>query len=319
MFTRLMFTRLNTPITAGYGQTGPMHVAITGATGLIGSSLATALEAAGHTTLKIGRSVSGPGTLRWDPANGDLDADGLEGIDAMVHLAGEGIAENKWTDEQKRKILESRTVGTELVASTLAGMAEPPSVLVSGSAIGFYGDRGQTELDEQSERGQGFLADLVVAWEAATKPAADAGIRVAFARTGIVMSADGGALGTMLPFFRLGIGGRVGNGKQQMSWISMYDMVQGLIHLLENELAGPVNFTAPNPVSNNEFTKALGATLSRPTLLPTPTPALYLMLGKELARDLLFSSAKILPTVLVDSGFVFDHPTIEQALASELL
>ena len=295
-----------------------MYVAITGATGLIGSALVEALEANGHTTLKIGRSVSGPGTLRWDPQNGDLNAEALEGIDGFVHLAGEGISEKKWDDEQKKKILESRTGGTELVASTLASMANPPSVLVSGSAIGFYGDREQNDLDEHSTRGTGFMSDVVVAWEAAAQAAVDAGIRVAFSRTGIVLSPKGGALGTMLPFFKLGIGGRIGNGKQQMSWISLNDMVRALIHLLESDLSGPVNLTAPNPVSNNEFTKALGKTLSRPTLLPTPTPALYVMLGKELARELLFSSAKIHPKVLLESGFDFAEPTIEQALAAEL-
>ncbi len=295
-----------------------MHVAITGATGLIGSALVKALEADGHTTLKIGRSISGPGTLRWDPANDDLDADALEGVDGFVHLAGEGISEKKWNDEQKRKILDSRVDGTALVARTLASMSTPPSVLVSGSGIGVYGDRGQDELDETSDRGAGFLADVVVAWEAAAQPAIDAGIRVAFSRTGIVMSTSGGALGTMLPFFKLGIGGRIGNGKQQMSWISMNDMVRGLIHLLESDLSGPVNLTAPNPVSNNEFTKSLGKTLGRPTLLPTPTPALYLMLGKELARELLFASTRVVPNVLLDSGFDFTHSTIDEALAAEL-
>ena len=295
-----------------------MHVAITGASGLIGSALVKALEAQGHTTLRIGRSATGEGSLRWDPTAGVLDSDALEGIDAMVHLAGEGIATNRWSDEQKGRMLDSRVDGTTLVATTLASMSKKPSVLISGSAIGFYGDRGQTALDETSARGEGFLSDLCVAWEAAAQPAVDAGIRVAFARTGVVLSQTGGALGEMLPFFKLGIGGRIGNGKQQMSWISITDMVDGLIYLLNNDISGPVNFTAPNPVSNSEFTKSLGRTLGRPTILPTPTPALYLKLGKELAQALLFSSAKITPTVLEAAGYTFTHPTIDEALAAEL-
>ncbi len=296
-----------------------MHVAITGASGLIGSALVAELQKQGHSTLSIGRSATGPNTLRWDPANGELDAEALEGVDAVVHLAGEGIATNKWSDEQKRRMLDSRVDGTDLIATTIAAMNTKPKVLVSGSAIGYYGDRGTEVLTEASTGGSDFLADLCSQWEAATQPAEDAGIRVAHIRTGIVLSTEGGALERMLPFFKLGIGGKIGNGKQMMSWVSVTDMVGAIIHIIETDsISGPANVTGPAPVSNNDFTKALGAVLGRPTLLPTPTPALYLMLGKELAQALLFTSADVRPATLTESGYDFAHPTIDDALRAVL-
>ena len=296
----------------------PMKVAITGSSGLIGTALRTALADRGDEVVRIVRSSAGPGDVLWDINGGTIDAAGLEEVDAVVHLAGEGIEEKKWTDEQKRVILESRTLGTALLADTLAGLTNKPKVLLSGSAIGFYGNRGTELLTETSDPGDGFLSELCVAWEAAAKPAADAGIRTAFLRTGIVLSTEGGALKEQLPFFKLGIGGKIGDGSQYWSWISIEDHVRAMLHIIESELQGPINLTAPNPVTNAEFTKALGSAVGRPTFLPTPKPAVYLRLGKELADALLYDGARIIPSVLSDSGFTFEHETIESAFGALL-
>lgn len=296
-----------------------MDVAITGASGLIGTALVAALGRAGHRPIRVVRTSSG-GTdeISWDPSKGQIDAESLEGVDAVVHLAGAGIGDHRWTDSYKSTLLTSRTQGTDLMARMLAGMRRPPRVLLSGSAIGYYGARGDEELTEASAPGEGFLADLCVAWEAATKPAEDAGIRVAHLRTGIVLSRDGGALRKQLPLFKWGLGGRMGNGRQWQSWISIVDEVGAILHLLQADVSGPVNLTAPNPVTNTDFTKALASALRRPVFLPIPTFGPKLLLGGELAENLLFTGQRVLPSKLQGSGFTFKHNTIDAALRAAL-
>ena len=300
-----------------------MRVAVTGSTGLIGRALVERLEAGGHQAVRVVRATGPskpPGTsvIAWDPSQGGIDSAGLEGIDAVVHLAGEPIAARRWSDEQRQRIASSRTQGTALLAGALARLDQPPGVLVSASAIGYYGDRGDERLDEASSAGSGFLAQVCRDWEAAADPARDAGIRVAHPRTGVVLSRSGGALGEMLPFFRLGIGGRIGSGRQWMSWITLHDEVEALLWLLTADVEGPVNLTAPEPVTNRELTAALGTALRRPTLLPVPKPALWARLGRELTEALLYSSARVEPALLVRRGFQFTHPNIATALAAVL-
>ncbi|HEX4903907.1 MAG TPA: TIGR01777 family oxidoreductase [Acidimicrobiales bacterium] len=287
-----------------------MDIAITGSSGLIGSALATALRAEGHRVRPVvRRAPSGPDEIGMD----GLD---LTGVDAVVHLAGEGIAEKRWDDEQKRKILESRTIGTDVVARAVAAAGVP--VLLSGSAIGFYGDRGDDVLTEEAGPGDGFLPDLCVQWEAAAQPAVDAGARVAFLRTGIVLSPKGGALAKLLPLFKLGVGGRMGSGKQWVSWITLEDEVRAIQHLLTTDVRGPVNLTAPNPVTNAEQAKTLGRVLKRPSFLPTPSFGPKLVLGAELADTLLNDSQRVVPAVLQSSGFAHALPELEKALRALL-
>ncbi len=296
-----------------------MQVAVTGSSGLIGTVLCTALRTAGHDVVRVVRGdASATDAVGWDPAGGSIDSRGLEGIDGVVHLAGEGIAAKRWTDEQKRVILESRTKGTSLLARTLADLDRPPKVLVSGSAIGIYGDRGDERLSETSAPGSGFLAEVCVKWEAATLAAAEAGIRVAHARTGLVLSTDGGALAKMLPLFRLGLGGRLGSGRQWWSWISIDDEVGALRWLLESDTSGPVNLTAPHPTTNAQFTETLGSVLGRRTWLPVPRFGPKLVLGSELAEELLFTSARVEPQALLDGGYQFHHAELEPALRAVL-
>lgn len=295
-----------------------MRVAITGSSGLIGTALRSALTERGDTIVRVVRGNAGPDDCLWDIDAGTIDAAALDGVDAVVHLAGEGIGESKWTPEQKAKIRDSRANGTALIAKTIASLDNLPSVFLSGSAIGFYGDRGDEKLTEASPRGSGFLSDVVVGWEAAAAPATNAGIRTAFSRTGVVLTPAGGALKEQLPFFKLGIGGKIGDGSQYWSWISITDMIRGLLHILDNDLSGPINLTAPNPSTNAEFTTALGKQLGRPTFLPTPKAALHIRLGKEMAETLLFDSARVMPEVLLESGFAFEHPTIDAAFAAVL-
>ena len=295
-----------------------MRIAITGSSGLIGSALIASLEADGHTAVRVIRSGDGPGTVRWDIEAGDIDAAGLEGVDGVVHLAGEGIAEKRWTDDQKRKILESRTKGTALLADALASLTDKPPVLVSGSAIGFYGNRGDEQLTESSDPGSGFAAEVAVAWEAAAAPAAAAGIRVARIRTGIVLAAKGGALERLAGLARFGVLGKIGSGRQWMSWISLADEIGAIRFLLEHDVAGPVNLTAPGPVTNAVFTKTLGRVLHRPTFMPVPSFGPKLLLGSELAESLLFDGQRVLPDALLDAGYEFQHPDLESTL-EELL
>ena len=296
-----------------------MEIAVTGASGFIGSALVSHLREDGHRVRTlVRRPPSGPDEVGWDPAAGTLDAAALAGVDAVVNLAGEGIAEKRWSDGQKRRILDSRTQSTTLLARTIASLDPKPGVLLSGSAIGFYGDRGDERLTEASGRGNGFLADVVVAWEAAAAPASEAGIRTAFLRSGIVQSPRGGSLARQLPLFRFGLGGRLGKGDQWWSWISLDDEVGAIAHLLDNNVEGPVNLTGPAPVTNAEFTSTLGAVLHRPTLLPTPSFGPRLLLGGELANTLLYESQRVLPAKLTASGYGFQHPTLEAALRAVL-
>jgi len=295
-----------------------MRVAITGSSGLIGSALARSLESDGHTALRVVRSGGGAGTVRWDIERGDIDAAGLEGLDGVVHLAGEGIAEKRWTDEQKAKILNSRVRGTTLLATTLAALDAKPPVLVSGSAIGIYGNRGDEQLTEASVAGSGFLAEVVTAWEAAAAPAEAAGLRVPKIRTGIVLDKDGGVLERLVGLARFGLLGKLGSGQQWMSWISLADEVAAIRFVLEHDVAGPVNLTAPAPVTNAGFTKTLGRVLKRPTFLPVPSFGPKLLVGAELAQALLYDGQRVLPDVLLEAGFEFRHTDLEPALRAML-
>jgi uncharacterized protein (TIGR01777 family) len=293
-----------------------MDIAITGSSGLIGRALTAALTADGHRVVRVLRRDPAPGedAIRWDPPAGTIDRAALEGIDAVVHLAGAGIGDRRWNEAYKREILESRTRSTALLASTLAGLDHKPAVFLSGSAIGIYGDRGDEVLTEASEPGRSFLADVVVQWEAEAAPAVEAGIPTAFLRTGIVLTPEGGALPKLLPLFRLGLGGRMGSGRQWWSWISLADEVGAIRFLLGGTVQGPVNLTAPAPVTNAEFTKVLARVLGRPALLPVPSFAPKLLRGPELAQELLFASQRVRPAVLEAAGYEFTHPDLEIAL-----
>ena len=290
-------------------------IAITGASGLIGTALAHHLSARGHRVVRFTRQTSaGSDSIAWDPKAGSIEADKLRGVDAVVHMAGAGIGDKRWSSDYKREILESRTKSTALLASTLADLSDGPKVLLSGSAIGIYGESESATFTEESPNGSGFLADVCVQWEAATAPAEKAGVRVAHLRTGIVLSPKGGALKKLLPLFKLGAGGRMGSGRQWQSWISIDDEIAAIEHLLTSSVTGAVNLTAPNPVTQAEFTKTLARVLKRPSLLPVPTFGPKLLLGSELADALLFTGQKMLPTVLERDGFAFAHADLESAL-----
>ena len=295
-----------------------MDVAISGSSGLIGTALVAALTNAGHRPVRLVRREPSGDEIRWDPDGGSIDSASLEGIGGVVHLAGAGIGDHRWTDEYKLEILRSRTKSTVLLAGALADLGKPPSVLVSGSAIGFYGDRGDEILDETSPVGTGFLPEVCVAWEAATVAAEEAGIRVAHIRTGIVLSGQGGALKKQLPLFKVGAGGKLGSGRQWQSWISIEDEVGAILHLLTANVRGAVNLTAPNPVRNAELAKTLAGVLGRPSFLPIPSFGPKLLLGSELADNLLFAGQRVSPTVLQTAGYEFRHPTLEVALRAVL-
>lgn len=296
-----------------------MRVVVSGASGLIGSALLPALRAAGHQPVSlVRRSPRAADEIEWNPAARELAAGALDGADAVVHLAGAGIGDHRWTDDYKRELLDSRTLSTALLADTIARAANGPRVLLSGSAIGYYGPRGDETLDETSPAGTDFLADICRQWEHACQPARDAGLRVVNLRTGIVLSAKGGALKKMLPLFRLGAGGRFGSGRQWQSWISIDDEVGAILHLLTSSLSGPVNLTAPAPVTNAEFARTLGKVLRRPSLLPVPRFAPALLLGGELADALLFTGQRVLPAALQADGYAFEHDTLHVALRAVL-
>jgi len=301
-------------------MTTPLTVAVSGSSGLIGSALLERLRQDGHTVLPMVRRPAKDGEIHYDPQNGVLDPESLVGVDAVVHLAGAGIGDRRWTDRYRREILESRTLSTSLIAEAMASVANRggPRVLLSGSAIGFYGATGDEELNERSTAGDGFLADVCRAWEAATSPAEDAGVRVVHLRTGIVLSPRGGALKKLLPLFRFGLGGRMGSGRQWQSWISLDDEVGAIVFLLTADISGAVNLTAPAPVTNAEFTKVLASTLSRPALVPVPSFGPKLLLGGELADALLFTGQRVLPERLTDAGYSFEHPTLSEALGTLL-
>lgn len=298
---------------------GSRRVVVSGASGLIGSALVDVLASRGHRVVRLVRrpAAGGGAEIAWDAARGVVDSDALEGADAVIHLAGKNIA-GRWTAAVKREILESRTAGTRLLASALAALRRPPGVLVSASAVGYYGDRGDRTVTEDSPPGTGFLPDVAKAWEAAAQPAVEAGIRVVHPRIGIVLSARGGALAQMLPPFRLGLGGVIGSGRQHMSWIALDDVVAALEHLaFGSALSGPVNAVAPHPVTNREFAATLGRVLRRPTVLPLPAFMVRLLFG-EMGQALLLEGARVLPTRLEASGFRFRYPRLEEALRAEL-
>ncbi|HEX9259986.1 MAG TPA: TIGR01777 family oxidoreductase [Acidimicrobiales bacterium] len=295
-----------------------MEVLVTGSSGLIGSALVSELRARGHGIRRLVRRPAGVGEVMWDPKAGTIDAAGIEGVNAVVHLAGAGIGDHRWTESYKAEIRESRAVATELLARTLAGLDHKPEVLLSGSAVGIYGNRADEPLTEASPPGDGFLADVCIAWEAATAPASDAGIRVAHLRTGVVLSTKGGALRKQLPLFKAFLGGRFGKGTQWQSWISIVDEVGAIVHLLAADVHGPVNLTAPEPVTNKEFTRVLGTVLQRPAPLPIPRFGPSLVLGTELATNLLYEGQRVLPEALETSGYPFVHPKLEAALRALL-
>jgi len=289
-----------------------MKILVSGSHGLVGKALLRSLTVAGHDVVRLERGV------QWHPDRGTMDAAQFEGFDAVVHLAGESIASGRWTDEKKRAIRDSRVNGTALLSTTLAQLSQPPALFLSASAIGYYGDRGDELLTESSPPGKDFLAGVCVEWENATQPAAEKGIRTVRARFGIILDAHEGALGKMLTPFRMGIGGRVGDGKQWMSWVALDDVIKGLQFVIANQaIKGPVNFVAPNSVTNAEFTKTLGRVLSRPTLFPIPEFGARLAFG-EMADALLLSSQRVEPTILKDNGFQFTRPTLEDALRNIL-
>lgn len=299
-----------------------MRVAVSGSSGLIGSALCRSLAGDGHEVVRIvrpGSSAPGP-TVEWDLERRTMDGAGLVGVDAVVHLAGEPIGAKRWTPPQKAKVMESRRISTSLLADTLASLDGGPRALVSGSAIGFYGDRGDEVLTEASGPQPGlFLSDVCIAWEAAAAPAVDAGIRVTHCRTGIVLDRSEGALAKLLPLFRFGLGGKMGSGRQWMSWISLADEVAALRFLVDTEAAtGPFNLTAPNPVTNAELAKTLGSVLGRPSFVPVPAFGPKLLLGGELADQLLFASQRVHPTALEAAGFEFRHRSLEPALRDVL-
>jgi len=294
-----------------------MRVVITGSTGLVGSEVVSVLSAAGHEVVRLVRRAPVPGekaVLRWDPAKREIDAAGLEGFDAVLHLAGENVGSGRWTAARKTAIRDSRVNGTRFLCDTLAGLARPPKTLVCASAIGIYGDRGEDVLTEESPAAAGFLPGVCREWEAASEPAARKGIRVVVLRIGMVLSPKGGALSRMLPLFRAGLGGEIGGGRQYVSWIALDDLPPIILHALQcGDLSGPVNAVAPRPVTNRELTEALGKVLSRPTPLPVPAFALRLALG-EMADPLLLASARVVPRRLEETGYRFRFPEIRAAL-----
>lgn len=297
-----------------------MDILLSGSSGLIGSALKQALHEDGHRVISLVRRApnGGEDAVRWDPSEGRIDASELEGIDAAVHLAGAGIGDHRWTEDYKREVLESRTKGTTLLARTLANLDHPPATLVSGSAIGYYGDRGDEVLTEQSSPGDLFLSEVCVAWERSTAAAAEAGIRVAIVRTGIVLDDEQGALPKLLPLFKAFLGGKMGSGDQWWSWITLADEVRAISWLLDADVEGPVNLTAPGTVTNAEFARTLGRVLGRPAALPVPSFGPKLLKGPELAQELLFASQRVAPAVLHANDFEFDHPDLESALRAVL-
>jgi uncharacterized protein len=292
-----------------------VDILISGSHGLIGSALASWLTSRGHRIVRLVRPprAPGPSEIVWDPIAGTIDAGGLEGIDAVVHLAGEGIASGRWTPARKQRILESRVRGTDLLAGAVAHAHRGPRTLICASAIGYYGNRGEEILVEQSAPGSGFLADLARKWEAAAEPARRSGLRVVHLRSGIVLSPTGGALARLLPVFRLGMGGRLGSGRQFMSWITIDDEVGAIGHVLQHaSMSGPINLVSPQPVTNREFAGTLGRVLRRPALLSAPAIALRMALG-ELSGELL-GSLRVHPAALLAAGYRFRHPDLETGL-----
>jgi uncharacterized protein (TIGR01777 family) len=320
MFTyRHAITRHDLGILAAHSTQAPMRILVSGSTGLVGKPLVSFLSAAGHQVVRLVRSTpKGDGEIQWDPASDTLDASALEGFDGVVHLAGENIAAGRWTAKQKAKIRDSRVDGTGLLAKALASCTNKPGVFVQASAVGWYGNRGDEVLTEDSQPGTGFLPDTCQAWEAAAQPLRDAGVRTVALRLGVVLSARGGALAKMLLPFQLGAGGVIGSGKQWMSWVALDDVVAAFHHALVTEsLEGPANLVAPAAATNREYTKALGRVLRRPTIAPLPGFIAKLAFG-EMAEDLLLGGQRVRPDALLDSGFRFTWPEVEGALRHAL-
>ncbi len=291
-----------------------MKIIVTGSTGLVGTQLVSFLEAESHIVSRLVRSENlGKGEIYWNPSKGVLEASQLEGFDAVVHLAGESIAGGRWTPQKKARIRDSRVDGTQLLCDVLSSLEHPPSVLISASAMGYYGNRGTEILTEESEIGSGFLSEIGGLWEEATAPAQTKKIRVVNLRFGLILSLAGGAFAKLLFPFRLGLGGRIGNGEQYMSWIVLEDVLQIIAHALKTEtLQGPVNVGTPHPVTNSEFTKILGRVLSRPTVFPLPAFIIRTILG-EMGEDLLLSSTRMTPDRLLKTNYTFQYPTLEKA------
>ncbi|MER6204955.1 TIGR01777 family oxidoreductase [Streptomyces sp. NPDC001642] len=292
----------------------PSRIAVTGASGLIGSALVRSLTADGHEVVRlVRRAARSAAEVRWDPEGQYVDAAGLDGCDAVVNLAGAGIGDHRWSDEYKKQVRESRVLGTAALAEAVATLDRPPRVWVNGSAIGFYGETGDRAVDEDAPPGDGFLPSLCVEWEEATAPAREAGIRTAFARTGLVVAREGGAWAKLFPLYKAGLGGHFGNGRQYWSFIALHDEVAAIRHLIDTDgLSGPFNLTAPNPLTNREISAAMGRVLRRPSLFTVPAPALKLALG-EMSGEVL-GSQRVLPKRLLESGFTFAFPEIEGAI-----
>lgn len=307
-----------------------MDIAVTGSSGTIGTALIEAIEARGDRAVRVVRSSPRPDEIGWSPAEGTIDAAGFEGLDAVVHLAGAGVGAKRWTEEYKQVIRDSRVDGTALLARTLADLQNPPPVLVSQSGIGYYGDRGEEVLTEESPPGDGFFADVVVAWEAAADPAREAGLRVVHPRTGQVLSPvddygltniffGEGSLQRLVPLARLGLAGKFGTGKQWWSWISLPDQVAATLFAIDTEgLEGPVNVVAPEPTRNDEFVQTLAEVLGKSTFLPIPAFGPKLVVGSDLAETLVFESQRVTPPKLIAAGYQFLHPTLEAALRAVL-
>ncbi|MBM3671238.1 MAG: TIGR01777 family protein [Actinobacteria bacterium] len=300
-----------------------MDVLVTGSSGFIGAALLPALTAAGHRpvrALRQGSIPSGVDAIAWDPMAGTIDRAALEGIGAVVHLAGAGIGDKRWTHARKQLVLESRTRGTGALVDAIRSLERRPSVMVSSSAVGYYGqDAGDAELDEHAPAGTDFLADICRQWEAAATPLADAGVRLVISRTGVVLGCGGGMLGRLLLPFKAGLGGRIGSGKQWLSWIALDDHIAALLHALGSEsLSGPVNLTAPAPVRNEEFVKTLGKVVHRPAAIPTPLLPLKAVYGSELVEGVLLASQRVVPRALEADGFTFQHRELEPALRAIL-
>jgi len=294
-----------------------MKIIVSGSTGLIGTALLNRVGPT-HNIVRLVRGEANPDDISWDPGQGTIDPGALSGADAVVHLAGENIANRRWSDKVKQQIRNSRVRSTNLLSDALARTTRPPAVIVCASAIGYYGNRGETILNERSEPGHGFLAEVCSDWEAAAAPARNAGIRVVHLRIGVVLSAHGGALAQMLPPFKLGVGGILGSGRQYMSWISMEDLVRVILHTIDNPtLTGAVNAVAPFSITNRLFTKTLGRVIRRPTVLPLPAAFARVLLG-EMADELLLASTRVVPEKLLSDGFIFTHTSLEDALKAEL-
>jgi uncharacterized protein len=295
-----------------------MKIVVAGASGLVGSALVPKLKAEGAEVTPLVRSAAKSGEIEWHPDRGSIDAPALEGFDAVINLAGDGIANGRWTEEKKRRIIDSRVNGTRLLSETMANLSRKPATFINASAIGFYGSRGDELVDEDSGPGAGFLAGVCRQWESATAPAEHAGIRVVKLRFGVILTKEGGIMGSMLRPFKLGLGGKVGSGKQVISWVAMDDVVAAIDFILQSEsLRGPTNVVAPQPVTNEEFTRTLGRVLSRPTFMAMPAFAARLAFG-EMADEMMLSSTRVLGKVLNDAGFKFHYPELEGAVRAML-